>query len=177
MNSYPIEKVNIYACFLNRICRSVAIFVYILWRHTSTTRSDWLDQGRRFAEFITLNSLLIQIHKKKIPCKRLQFPRNVSAGFSVSHLVIFFTNIIRYCLFEFSLILWSFIPNRNIFFFFSILSRSLYLLCLCSSANGFTNGGDQIIYTVPLYLYFLTFPQTKLKKERGKNRSTRWMSL
>ena len=38
------------------------MFVYI----SDVMIPDWLDRRRHFAEFIILNSLLIQIHKKKI---------------------------------------------------------------------------------------------------------------
>ena len=74
MNSYPIEKVNIYACFLNKMRWRVGM----LWRHRPSTLSDKLD----LAAILSSNSLWIhyssKFTKRKLPFKRLQFHRNGS---------------------------------------------------------------------------------------------------
>ena len=57
LNSNPIEKVNIYACFLNKIRQRVGMFVYIgdvsdhhdPWLSRSTTPLFWIH----YSEFIT----------------------------------------------------------------------------------------------------------------------------
>ena len=43
----------------------------MLWRHRPSTLSDRLDPRHHFVEFSTLNSLLIQIHKKKTTIQKI----------------------------------------------------------------------------------------------------------